>query len=89
MLNHLHCRFNIQEQNISAYLDCVWSSHSAEEWKAVNEELQKSCRYVIKNQTTGDRLKIRVVAVNAGGRSPPVILPEPVLVKEVAGKKYL
>lgn len=53
----------------------------------MNEELQKSCRYVIKNQTTGDRLKIRVVAVNAGGRSPPVTLPEAVLVKEVAGKK--
>lgn len=66
---------------------CVWSAHSAEEWKAANEELQKSCRYVIKNQTTGERLKIRVVAVNAGGRSPPVTLPEPVLVKEVAGKK--
>lgn len=60
--------------------------NQAEDWKAVNEDLQKSCRYVIKNQTTGDRLKIRVVAVNAGGRSPPVALPEAVLVKEVAGK---
>lgn len=68
---------------------CVCSAHSAEEWKAANEELQKSCRYVIKNQTTGDRLKIRVVALNAGGRSPPVTLPEPVLVKEVAGEKCL
>ncbi|XP_029907908.1 myosin binding protein Hb [Myripristis murdjan] len=57
-----------------------------EDWKAVNEDLQKSCRYVIKNQTTGDRLKIRVVAVNAGGRSPPVSLPEAVLVKEVADR---
>uniref|UniRef100_A0A3B4T4X4 Myosin-binding protein H n=1 Tax=Seriola dumerili TaxID=41447 RepID=A0A3B4T4X4_SERDU len=57
-----------------------------EDWKAVNEALQKSCRYVIKNQTTGDRLKIRVVAVNAGGRSPPVTLPEAVLVKEVADR---
>ncbi|XP_050930532.1 LOW QUALITY PROTEIN: myosin-binding protein H-like [Lates calcarifer] len=57
-----------------------------EDWKAVNEDLQKSCRYVIKNQTTGDRLKIRVVAVNAGGRSPPVALPEAVLVKEVADR---
>ncbi|KAM3877602.1 myosin binding protein Hb [Diretmus argenteus] len=55
-----------------------------EDWKAVNEDVQKSCRYVIKNQTTGDRLKIRVVAVNAGGRSPPVSLAEAVLVKEVA-----
>lgn len=63
-------------------------SHSAEDWKAVNEDLQKSCRYVIKNQTTGDRLKIRVVAINAGGRSPPVALPEAVLVKEVAGENY-
>ncbi|CAL1609090.1 unnamed protein product [Knipowitschia caucasica] len=57
-----------------------------EDWKAVNEDLQKSCRYVIKNQTTGDRLKIRVVAVNEGGRSPPVALPEAVLVKEVADR---
>ncbi|XP_068450139.1 myosin binding protein Hb [Clinocottus analis] len=57
-----------------------------EDWKAVNEDLQKSCRYVIKNLTTGDRLKIRVVAVNVGGRSPPVSLPEAVLVKEVADR---
>uniref|UniRef100_A0A668T2S8 Myosin-binding protein H n=1 Tax=Oreochromis aureus TaxID=47969 RepID=A0A668T2S8_OREAU len=57
-----------------------------EDWKAVNEELQKASRFVIKNQTTGDRLKIRVVAVNEGGRSPPVSLPEPVLVKEVADR---
>ncbi|XP_033939876.1 myosin binding protein Hb isoform X2 [Pseudochaenichthys georgianus] len=57
-----------------------------EDWKAVNEDLQKSCRYVIKNQTTGDRLKIRVVALNAGGRSPPLSLPEAVLVKEVADR---
>ncbi|XP_070695953.1 myosin-binding protein H-like isoform X3 [Pempheris klunzingeri] len=57
-----------------------------EDWKAVNEDLQKSCRYVIKNQTTGDRLKIRVVAINAGGSSPPVALPEAVLVKEVADR---
>ncbi|XP_061642104.1 myosin binding protein Hb [Phyllopteryx taeniolatus] len=57
-----------------------------EDWKAVNEDLQKSCRFIIKNQTTGDRLKIRVVAVNAGGRSLPVALPEAVLVKEVADR---
>ncbi|XP_077386057.1 myosin binding protein Hb [Festucalex cinctus] len=57
-----------------------------EDWKAVSEDLQKSCRCVIKNQMTGDRLKIRVVAVNAGGRSPPVALPEAVVVKEVADR---
>jgi len=57
-----------------------------EDWKAVNEELHKSTRFVIKNQTTGDLLKIRVVAVNAGGRSPPAALPVAVLVKEVADR---
>ncbi|XP_074496455.1 myosin binding protein Hb isoform X1 [Sebastes fasciatus] len=57
-----------------------------EDWKAVNEELHKSTRYMIKNQTTGDRLKIRVVALNAGGRSTPLTLPEAVLVKEVADR---
>ncbi|XP_059925693.1 myosin-binding protein H-like isoform X2 [Gadus macrocephalus] len=57
-----------------------------EDWKAVNEELHKSTRYAIKNQTTGDKLKIRVVAVNAGGRSAPGALPEAVLVKEVANR---
>ncbi|XP_075953023.1 myosin binding protein Hb [Anarhichas minor] len=57
-----------------------------EDWKAVNEDLQKSSRYVIKNQTTGDRLRIRVVAVNVGGRSLPVTLPEAVQVKEVADR---
>lgn len=57
-----------------------------EDWKAVNEELHKSTRYMIKNQTTGDRLKIRVVALNAGGRSTPLALPEAVLVKEVADR---
>ncbi|XP_053171542.1 myosin binding protein Hb [Scomber japonicus] len=57
-----------------------------EDWKAINEDLQKSCRYVIKNQTTGDRLKIRVVALNPGGRSPPCALHEAVLVKEVADR---
>jgi len=57
-----------------------------EDWAPVNEELHKSTRFVIKNQTTGDLLKIRVVAVNAGGRSPPCALPVAVLVKEVADR---
>ncbi|XP_077053860.1 myosin binding protein Hb isoform X2 [Siphateles boraxobius] len=56
------------------------------DWKAVNEELTVLCRYVIKNQVTGDRLNIRVVAVNPGGRSPPAALPETVLVREVVDR---
>ncbi|KAI4827186.1 hypothetical protein KUCAC02_030603 [Chaenocephalus aceratus] len=47
-----------------------------EDWKAVNEDLQKSCRYVIKNQTTGDRLKIRVaVLVKEVADRPKIRLP--------------
>ncbi|XP_030633608.1 myosin binding protein Hb [Chanos chanos] len=56
------------------------------DWKAANEELTVSCRYVIKNQTTGDRLHIRVVAMNPGGRSPPATLPDPVVVREVVDR---
>ncbi|XP_063071261.1 myosin binding protein Hb [Engraulis encrasicolus] len=54
-----------------------------DDWKAANEDLTISCRYVVKNQTTGDRINIRVVAMNPGGRSPPAALAESVLVKEV------
>ncbi|XP_067117140.1 myosin binding protein Hb isoform X3 [Osmerus mordax] len=60
-----------------------------EDWKAANEDLTISCRYVIKNQTTGDRLKIRVVAMNPAGRSPPASHPEPVLVKEVGERPHI
>ncbi|KAK2857815.1 hypothetical protein Q7C36_005734 [Tachysurus vachellii] len=56
------------------------------DWKAVNEQLTISCRYVIKNQTTGDRLNIRVVAMNSGGRSPPATLADAVLVREVVDR---
>uniref|UniRef100_A0A8C2JCP0 Myosin-binding protein H n=1 Tax=Cyprinus carpio TaxID=7962 RepID=A0A8C2JCP0_CYPCA len=56
------------------------------DWKAANEELTVSCRYIIKNQTTGDRLNIRVVAVNPGGRSPPATLADAVLVREVVDR---
>lgn len=87
------CSFSLQSLSSQAssffiLFISVWSP-AAEDWKAANEELQKSCRYIIKNLTTGERLKIRVVAVNAGGRSPPAALPEAVLVKEVAGRKPL
>ncbi|KAJ7998758.1 hypothetical protein DPEC_G00208190 [Dallia pectoralis] len=62
------------------------TKEGTQDWKAVNEILTVSCRYVIKNQTTGDRLLIRVVAVNAGGRSAPATIGDPVLVKEVGAR---
>uniref|UniRef100_A0A8C7SGD7 Myosin binding protein Hb n=1 Tax=Oncorhynchus mykiss TaxID=8022 RepID=A0A8C7SGD7_ONCMY len=62
------------------------TKEGTEDWKVANEDLTVSCRYVIKNQTTGDRLLIRVVAVNPGGRSPPATIADPVLVKEVGAR---
>ncbi|KAL0978788.1 hypothetical protein UPYG_G00175200 [Umbra pygmaea] len=62
------------------------TKEGTQDWKAANEVLTVSCRYVIKNLTTGDRLLIRVVAVNAGGRSPPASIGDAVLVKEVGAR---
>ncbi|KAM9524608.1 myosin-binding protein H-like [Salvelinus alpinus] len=62
------------------------TKEGTEDWKAANEDLTVSCRYVIKNQTTDDRLLIRVVAVNPGGRSPPATIADPVLVKAVGAR---
>ena len=59
---------------------------TADDWKAVNEDLTISCRYVIKNQTTGSYVNVRVVAMNPGGRSVPAMHPDSVRVKEVGGK---
>lgn len=53
---------------------------------AANTELTTSNRFVINGLTTGDLLNIRVVAVNAGGRSEPVTLPQPVPVREIVGE---
>lgn len=51
-----------------------------------NAELTPSNRLVIKNLSTGDLLNIRVVAVNAGGRSEPAMLPQPVVIREIMGE---
>uniref|UniRef100_A0A8C9S745 Myosin-binding protein H n=1 Tax=Scleropages formosus TaxID=113540 RepID=A0A8C9S745_SCLFO len=56
------------------------------DWVVANKELTASCRYAIKNLTTGDLLHLRVVAVNPGGRSPPATLAEPVKIREVVDR---
>lgn len=53
---------------------------------AANEELTPSNRYCIKNLTAGDLLRVRVVAVNPGGRSEPGTLPDPVPIREIVGE---
>uniref|UniRef100_A0A3P8S3F6 Myosin-binding protein H n=1 Tax=Amphiprion percula TaxID=161767 RepID=A0A3P8S3F6_AMPPE len=56
---------------------------SATDWVVANEELTPANRYCIRNLTAGDLLRVRVVAVNPGGRSEPGTLAEPVLIREV------
>ncbi|XP_029911463.1 myosin binding protein Ha [Myripristis murdjan] len=56
------------------------------DWVVANEELTPANRYCIKNLTTGDLLHARVVAVNAGGRSEPAILAEPVPIREIVDR---
>ncbi|KAJ8393588.1 hypothetical protein AAFF_G00060610 [Aldrovandia affinis] len=53
------------------------------DWVVVNEQLTEANRLVIQDLTKGDSLHVRVVAVNAGGRSEPAVLAEPVKVTEV------
>ncbi|KAM6977104.1 myosin binding protein Ha [Aplochiton taeniatus] len=55
----------------------------ASEWVVANEELTVASRYVVKDLTAGDLMNVRVVAVNAGGRSEASALVEPVPIREV------
>lgn len=57
----------------------------AADWAAANQELFHSTRYTICNLTSGDRLQIRVKAVNAGGMSLPTVLEQPVVIREILG----
>uniref|UniRef100_UPI003AB0B3B8 myosin binding protein Ha n=1 Tax=Centroberyx gerrardi TaxID=166262 RepID=UPI003AB0B3B8 len=56
------------------------------DWAVANEALTPANRYCIKNLTTGDLLHVRVVAVNAGGRSEPAALAEPVPIREIVDR---
>ncbi|XP_077060861.1 myosin binding protein Ha isoform X4 [Siphateles boraxobius] len=73
-------------ENIGSGLDgyiVEYCKEGSSEWVAANTELTTSNRFVISGLTTGDLLNIRVVAMNAGGRSEPVVLPQPIPVREI------
>ena len=55
-------------------------------WVVANSELTAANRLCIKELTTGDRLNVRVVAVNAGGPSEACALVESVPIREVVGE---
>ncbi|XP_050952989.1 LOW QUALITY PROTEIN: myosin binding protein Ha [Labeo rohita] len=76
-------------ENIGSGLDgytVEYCKEGSSEWVVANKELITSNRIVISGLTTGDLLNIRVVAVNAGGRSEPVSLAQPVTVREVVDR---
>ncbi|XP_033485470.1 myosin binding protein Ha isoform X1 [Epinephelus lanceolatus] len=56
------------------------------DWVAAQEQLTPGNRCCIKNLTTGDLLHVRVVAVNAGGRSEPCTLAQPVNIREIGDR---
>uniref|UniRef100_A0A3Q1HW04 Myosin-binding protein H n=1 Tax=Acanthochromis polyacanthus TaxID=80966 RepID=A0A3Q1HW04_9TELE len=53
------------------------------DWVVANEDLTPANRFCIRNLTAGDLLRVRVVAVNPGGRSEPGALAEPVHIREI------
>lgn len=58
----------------------------ATEWVTANKEPLLSPRYTIHNLTSGDKLEIRVKAVNSVGVSVPAVLEQPVAIREILGK---
>ncbi|CAL8366995.1 unnamed protein product [Lota lota] len=56
------------------------------DWVVANSELTPANRLCIKELTTGDRLNVRVVAVNAAGRSEACALVEAVPIREVVDR---
>ncbi|XP_016366847.1 myosin binding protein Ha [Sinocyclocheilus rhinocerous] len=76
-------------ENIGSGLDgytVEYCKEGSSEWVVANSELITSSRFVISGLIAGDLLNIRVVAVNAGGRSEPVALAQPVPVREIVDR---
>ncbi|NXE54094.1 MYBPH protein, partial [Casuarius casuarius] len=53
------------------------------DWIAANQEPFLSMRYTIQNLTSGEKIHVRVKAVNANGASVPATLEQPVLIREI------
>ncbi|KAM6044167.1 myosin-binding protein H isoform 1-T2 [Chlamydotis macqueenii] len=53
------------------------------DWTAANKEPFLSTRYTIQDLSSGDKVHVRVKAVNASGVSVPATLEQPVLIREI------
>ncbi|XP_032893805.1 myosin-binding protein C, slow-type isoform X4 [Amblyraja radiata] len=54
-----------------------------DEWIVANPELTDKTKYTINGLPTGEKIHVRVKAVNAAGESPPISIAQSILVKEV------
>ena len=57
----------------------------ADTWEQANPEPVEKSQYRVKGLPTGEKMMFRVVAVNIAGRSPPAILGQPVMIREIMG----
>nr|XP_013799498.1 PREDICTED: myosin-binding protein H [Apteryx mantelli mantelli] len=70
-----------------ASVDCKLDVKGTD-WIAANQEPFLSMRYAIQNLGSGEKIHVRVRAVNANGASVPATLEQPVLIKEILQTVY-
>ncbi|XP_059914571.1 myosin binding protein Ha isoform X1 [Gadus macrocephalus] len=76
---------NIGDSGLDGYT-VEYSKEGSTDWVVANSELTTANRLCIKDLTLGDRLNVRVVAVNAGGPSEACALDESVPIREVVDR---
>nr|XP_025036846.1 myosin-binding protein H [Pelodiscus sinensis] len=84
--NSVSLAWKAPEQTGSAALDgylVECCKDGTADWVAANKELFLSTHYTIHNLASGDKLQIRVKAVNASGTSVPAVLEQPVVIREI------
>ncbi|KFV77448.1 Myosin-binding protein H, partial [Struthio camelus australis] len=64
-------------------LKCSFVFVLGTDWIAANQEPFLSMRYTIQNLSSGEKIHVRVKAVNASGASVPATLEQPVLIREI------
>uniref|UniRef100_A0A8C4RMZ1 Myosin-binding protein H n=1 Tax=Erpetoichthys calabaricus TaxID=27687 RepID=A0A8C4RMZ1_ERPCA len=57
-----------------------------QDWISANQDLIVSNRFAIKGLTTGEKLHVRVKAVNPAGPSKPGAMEQPVLIREIVDR---
>ncbi|XP_041084554.1 myosin-binding protein H-like isoform X1 [Polyodon spathula] len=76
---------NIGASGLDGYT-VEYCKDGTQDWVVANQELIVSNRYAIKNLTPGDKLHVRVKAINPGGPSAAATLEQPVVVREIVDR---